>query len=472
MAKTILFSPIGGTDPISKYNLYEGAMLHICRYYKPDKVVLYFSKEILVKRDMIREGSQDPFKFCLDELSKLQNRKEVEYERIDRPKLEEVQDFNYFYDDFGIIIKELIDKYKDEDTTILLNVSSGTPAMKSGLIVLQTMEEYRNCKLVQVVTPEGEMNQHIHSETLDIKTLDIKTLWKKNNDNKKNAKKRCATISCPSLKALKYEHIIKKLIANYDYAAALEIAENISIHSKRYIEFIRLAKHRLLLDSNEVDKIAKNINYDCILIKEEYNRKLFEYALSVDVKVKRGEYADFIRSITPLVVELFKVVLKDKLKIDIEKYIDNTNNKEKWSKRKLNSDTCGQNLLKIFNAQYNNGAKLGKNEFNFGNVSSYNLLGIIKEKSKDKILKGISQNLRSIETSIRNFAAHQIVSITNDSIKNATQNDPEIKSAISAEDIMDLIKQLFEYTSFNIKEEMWNSYDAMNNEIVKRIDEK
>jgi hypothetical protein len=316
------------------------------------------------------------------------------------------------------------------------------------------------------------MNQHIHSETLDIKTLDIKTLWKKNNDNKKNAKKRCATISCPSLKALKYEHIIKKLIANYDYAAALEIAENISIHSKRYIEFIRLAKHRLLLDSNEVDKIAKNINYDCILIKEEYNRKLFEYALSVDVKVKGGEYADFIRSITPLVVELFKVVLKDKLKIDIEKYIDNTNNKEKWSKRKLNSDTCGQNLLKIFNAQYNNGAKLGKNEFNFGNVSSYNLLGIIKEKSKDKILKGISQNLRSIETSIRNFAAHQIVSITNDSIKNATQNDPEIKSAISAEDIMDLIKQLFEYTSFNIKEEMWNSYDAMNNEIVKRIDEK
>ena len=66
-------------------------------------------------------------------------------------------------------------------------------------------------------------------------------------DNEENAKNRCEEVDCPSLLALKYEHIIKKLIANYDYAAALEIAENISVHSKRYIDFIRLAKNRLLL---------------------------------------------------------------------------------------------------------------------------------------------------------------------------------------------------------------------------------
>ena len=31
--KKILFSPIGGTDPISNFR--DGAMLHICRIYKP-----------------------------------------------------------------------------------------------------------------------------------------------------------------------------------------------------------------------------------------------------------------------------------------------------------------------------------------------------------------------------------------------------------------------------------------------------
>ena len=47
MNRTILFSPVGGTDPISSSNLRDGSLLHICRWYKPDKVYLYMSKEIL-----------------------------------------------------------------------------------------------------------------------------------------------------------------------------------------------------------------------------------------------------------------------------------------------------------------------------------------------------------------------------------------------------------------------------------------
>ena len=43
MGKVILFTPVGGTDPISATNYYEGAILHICRHYMPDKVVLYMS---------------------------------------------------------------------------------------------------------------------------------------------------------------------------------------------------------------------------------------------------------------------------------------------------------------------------------------------------------------------------------------------------------------------------------------------
>ena len=39
MGKKYLFSPIGNTDPI-KY-LYDGSMLHRCRYYEPDVVYLY-----------------------------------------------------------------------------------------------------------------------------------------------------------------------------------------------------------------------------------------------------------------------------------------------------------------------------------------------------------------------------------------------------------------------------------------------
>ena len=46
MNRTILFTPVGGTDPISSTNGHDGSMLHICRQYKPDEVVLYMSKEM------------------------------------------------------------------------------------------------------------------------------------------------------------------------------------------------------------------------------------------------------------------------------------------------------------------------------------------------------------------------------------------------------------------------------------------
>ena len=56
--KKILFSPIGGTDPISNFR--DGAMLHICRIYKPDIVYLYLSKEMceFQKKD-------DRYRYCL-----------------------------------------------------------------------------------------------------------------------------------------------------------------------------------------------------------------------------------------------------------------------------------------------------------------------------------------------------------------------------------------------------------------------
>ena len=38
MGKKILFSPVGGTDPISENNYRDGSMLHICRHYNQIKL--------------------------------------------------------------------------------------------------------------------------------------------------------------------------------------------------------------------------------------------------------------------------------------------------------------------------------------------------------------------------------------------------------------------------------------------------
>ena len=64
--KKILFSPIGGTDPISNFR--DGAMLHICRIYKPDIVYLYLSKEMCEFQE-----KDDRYRYCLEQLGKKLN---------------------------------------------------------------------------------------------------------------------------------------------------------------------------------------------------------------------------------------------------------------------------------------------------------------------------------------------------------------------------------------------------------------
>lgn len=104
MNKTILFTPVGGTDPISATNCYEGAMLHICRYYKPDKVIMYMSKEMLENKKI-----DNRYEYCLDELSKIQNR-HMEYDTIERINLTNVHEFDFYYTEFRNIIHEILEK--------------------------------------------------------------------------------------------------------------------------------------------------------------------------------------------------------------------------------------------------------------------------------------------------------------------------------------------------------------------------
>ena len=73
MSSRILFSPVGGTDPMSLYNCRDGSLLHICRVYRPAKVYLYMSKEILDNQE-----KDNRYLYCLERLAELQGR-ECEY---------------------------------------------------------------------------------------------------------------------------------------------------------------------------------------------------------------------------------------------------------------------------------------------------------------------------------------------------------------------------------------------------------
>lgn len=81
--------------------------------------------------------------------------KEFEIKIIRREDLVDVHHFDTFINEFDNILKEII---KDDNEEILVNVSSGTPAMKSALQTLATISD-KKLLPIQVSTPKKAYNE-------------------------------------------------------------------------------------------------------------------------------------------------------------------------------------------------------------------------------------------------------------------------------------------------------------------------
>lgn len=454
MARTILFSPVGGTDPMPEKNYKDGSMIHITRVYNVDKVILYMSKEMLDN-----ENKDKRYTYCIEQLAKHQNRK-IDYEIIGRPNLTKVQEYDYFYDDFREILKDIIkDMYKEDE--LLLNVSSGTPAMKSGLLVLNHLWE-DNCKSIQVSTPLKRMNEHIHS-----KEYDVETRWGLNEDNEENYENRCMEVKCTSLIKLKNEELIKKLVREYDYDAALTIAEEIKNSNKNYIDYLKIAKHRLLLDFKEVDKIINKLNIkekSYNPIKNAIDRKYFEYVSTLDIKLEKLQYADFIRAISPIIEDIFERIIEKQIGINVKSDLCNEIKLKdktiyKWSKNKLKINEQTERAKKII---YIDDILNRCNNFSYDDfIYSSQLELIILTIVQDKDIRDTVEKLRNVEQNIRNLTAHEIISVTDDFIFKKTD--------LTSKQIVNAIKKALGYCGVNISKDDYESYQYMNEDIISRI---
>ena len=77
----------------------------------------------------------------------------------------------------------------------------------------------------------------------------------------------------------------------------------------------------------------------------------------------------------------------------------------------------------------------------------------------------IAQKLKEVEQKIRNKAAHQMVSVTENKIQEITN--------MTSDGIMKKIRELFTYSDINVpKQGGWNSYELMNDSIIEKISNK
>ncbi|VYU11316.1 hypothetical protein [Peptoniphilus gorbachii] len=440
----ILFSPIGMTDPISQNTLYEGSLLNICRFYEPDKIYLYMSKEVmeLHKKD-------DRYVKCLNRVYKYL-KKDFEYEIIDRSGLEEVQVFDFFYKEYRDILYKIHEK--NPHAEILLNVSSGTPAMKSALFVLCALFNF-SMTPIQVSSPQKRSNTRPEENTLEdfLGIIDeIMTVPEVYGDRTEIALKENLNFELS-------KDIIKNHMRKYNYSAAFEVAQMTrEFLSERSYYLIAAAFCRNNLDREGVLENLK-LAGDKFDFYDSHELFLVEYILYLSVNIKRNMLLEFIRGISPVLDLLFKRAFEAESGINLDNYLTNKKGKISWNKKKLLSDKNGEKILKVLNESYNG--------FTFKNTaSSDNYLKLMESDDfgiSERLITKKAEKLRDIEKDGRNKAAHQIVSIDDNFLKRET--------GYNSEEILNRIIDFVQDIKLGIKNEHWNSYEIMNEKIINSL---
>ena len=306
----ILISAVGDTDPIR--NFHDGALVHIARKYRPDKIIIVFSKRTIGKKDDIEKVIRSIDSEYVPEI--------VCHEPIILN--EDVFVFDTMYEQFDAIIQE----YYTKDDDFILNLSSATPQVKSALFVLNRLSEI-NVKAVQVSSPENDSNAGVgHDDSEDIDALiDI------NMDNKLDYIDRTIEDTSEKFKQGLMKKTLRDFIKKYDYKASLELANQLP-------DFPGLKECRKKLQ-DIVDSLDRQAVPQLLQKKKwsEEQKKVLNAYLTIDLQKERGNFSEGLIRIK----NLTEFILEDYIENRYPGFLDNyVNESEKyylgiWDYRKI-----------------------------------------------------------------------------------------------------------------------------------------
>lgn len=296
----VLISAVGNTDPIR--NFHDGALVHIARKYRPDKIIIVFSEELIRKKDDIEKVIRSIDPEYLPEI--------VYHEPIILNN--EVHIFDTMFDQFDDIIRE----YYTKDDEFILNLSSGTPQIKSALFVLNRLSEI-NVKAVQVPSPEKKSNAGVRHDDSE----DIDVLIDTNMDNKQDYVDRTIEDTSDKFKQGLIKKTLRDFIKKYDYKASLEIANQLP-------DFPGLKDCRKKLQ-DIVDSLDRQ-DIPQLLQKKKWSeeqKKVLNAYLTIDLQKERGNYSEGLIRIK----NLTEFILEDYIGNRYPEFLDNyVNESEKY----------------------------------------------------------------------------------------------------------------------------------------------
>jgi CRISPR type III-A/MTUBE-associated protein Csm6 len=373
-------------------------MLHIVRHLRPEAVWLFLTKEMVEhhdKDDRYRKSILRVMPECEIEIIKTE---------IDNP-----QDFDACYLKFREAIKAMREKYKDYE--LLVNISSGTPQMKN-LLSYEAVGGIFGVVAIQVNSPNKGANDNEEHLTSD---FDIDLAFETNQDHiNPTSESRLVRPDFKAITAYNIAFKIESMINSYNYSGALNLLKgNTDLFDEKLEIILKHGDLRTKLQYDESltiinNELMKNYKDRIWFIHDRNAIKFYEFFMTMKLRQRRGELSEMILKLTPFSFELAMYYLRDVQKFDLKKVA----REYKVNQFRLQRDLISKydsKLLDFLDGKYNNG-------FRDGDVSLDNIVYmLIYLKSDSDIYKKFGV-LREVESEVRNKVAHQMISVSEESI--------------------------------------------------------
>ena len=296
----ILISAVGDTDPIR--NFHDGALVHIARKYRPDKIIIIFSERTIGKKENIEKVLHAIDPEYVPEIV------------IHKPIIlnADIYVFDTMYEQFESIIQQ----YYTKDDELLLNLSSATPQVKAALFIINRLSEI-NVKAIQVPTPVNDSNENVPHDNVE----DIDILIDTNEDNVEDFVDRTLEDESEKFLHALMKKTIRDFIKKYDYKASLEIANQLP-------DFPGLKDCRKKLQ-DIVDSLDRQ-DIPQLLQKKKWSeeqKKVLNAYLTIDLQKERGNFSEGLIRIK----NLTEFILEDYIGNRYPEFLDNyVNESEKY----------------------------------------------------------------------------------------------------------------------------------------------
>ncbi|PMB84002.1 hypothetical protein CJ205_05090 [Dolosicoccus paucivorans] len=255
--------------------------------------------------------------------------------------------------------------------------------------------------------------------------------------------------------------VIRYMVNQYDYLSLTHyLSQYPQLNSKKIERLTQLGQAIIDVDLKTINQLASS-KENFLTSPKPLPGRIYFYTQSLNIQRQHKEYADYLRRITPLLVDVFQWIIVSYMFPNwnqfIEKHFIQIDGKKLYKGLRFNEEAVkekGAKIEKVWNEHYPHG-------FDYRvYISSSHLLKLIDAGVKDSIIVKKADQLRQIEKQARNLVAHEIVYVNDEWVKKRT--------GYTIKEIHHLLMELITLAGLD-DNQLWNSLELINQQLLSLI---